>query len=87
MAIQRIPISNVIKSVGIRAIHPCTYRQVSNLAIQQIPRLRNMGIRQQFWESGCPDAHLFYTLSNSRFNKLFNDTKFVKIEVILLKVQ
>ena len=32
------------------------------MVIRQTPRLRNLGVRQQFWESGCPDAHLFYTL-------------------------
>ena len=30
------------------------------MAIRRIPRLRNMGIRQQFWESGCPDTLLLY---------------------------
>ena len=29
----------------------------------------------------------FFALSNRRFNNLSNDTKFIKIEVILLKVQ
>ena len=28
-----------------------------------------------------------FALSNKRFNKLSNDTKFIKIEVILLKIQ
>ena len=32
------------------------------MVIRRIPRLRNLGVRQQFWESGCPDSHLFYTL-------------------------
>ena len=33
------------------------------MVIWQIPRLKNLGVRQQFWESGCPDSHLIYTLN------------------------
>ena len=32
------------------------------MVIRRIPMLRNLGVRQQFWDSGCPNSHLFYTL-------------------------
>ena len=37
--------------------------------------------------SSCLLLRKLDSLSNRRFNKLSNDTKFVKIEVILLKIQ
>ena len=35
------------------------------MVIWRIPRLRNLEVRQQFWDSGCPDSHLIYTLTTS----------------------
>ena len=35
-----------------------------------------MGVKhQQFWESGCPDSHLFYTLLYNIITQKYIDTK------------